>query len=142
MRTCLSSSRERPTRTIVLTADIQLLPSPVITDSSPHNVAARRNTCQGDVGTYYFVIRQDSLLQRFYKCETLTPMRTHTKSVTLRLPPKLLTRIQKAAKLMAMAPSTYVRWCVEQVLDAQAWDRQTAKDIERGAGTLHLRSRI
>ena len=59
-------------------------------------------------------------------------MEIHIERMTMRLSTKLRRRIEKAAKRKEMAPSTFIRWCVEQVCDSVEWDKQIANDVKSG----------
>lgn len=59
-------------------------------------------------------------------------MRTNTERTGLRLAPKLKRRIEKRATKMAMTPSAFIRWCIEQMLDSVEWDEQMKRDVKSG----------
>lgn len=59
-------------------------------------------------------------------------MRIYTEAIRVRITVKLRRRLEKHAKAKHMAPSTFIRWCVEQVCDSVEWDRQIASDVKTG----------
>lgn len=59
-------------------------------------------------------------------------MQTNPERMSLRLSTRLRRRIKKAAKRKDMAPSTFIRWCIEQICDSVEWDDQIANDVKAG----------
>lgn len=59
-------------------------------------------------------------------------MTIYPEVMKVRVTAKMKKRAVKMATKMAMTPSAFIRWCMEQMLDGAIWDKQIANDVKSG----------